>query len=336
MIMWAIVAVGLALVGLMAAGISFAIVPGRDPLGLSESGRILYVYAAEALLALLCLHFRLTVPEIFRLGIFVRYWTFLIMVVAFLGVGLSEFFGRRGLRVLAEPLQRTGVFLPLLPILTFWVVPLARAQHEQLADPDPYGKYAALWFLVGALYGTVAFVRQSSRFALIAGLTVNAGLWALLYRHQVSFLVHPQMWLIPLALILLVAEHLNRDRLSEQQSSASRYLALVILYVSSTADMYIVGLGNSVIWPLVLALLSVVGVLAGILLRVRAFLYLGVTFLFVVIFSMIWHAAVGRGQMWLWWVSGIVLGAAIITLFAIFEQRRNDVLRVIEEIRKWD
>ena len=144
------------------------------------------------------------------------------------------------------------------------------------------------------------------------------------------------MWLIPLAVILLVAEHLNRDRLSEQQSGAVRYLALVILYVSSTADMYIVGLGNSVIWPLMLALLSVVGVLAGILLRVRAFLYLGVTFLFVVIFSMIWHAAVGRGQMWLWWVSGIVLGAAIITLFAIFEQRRNDVLRMIEEIRKWD
>ena len=77
-------------------------------------------------------------------------------------------------------------------------------------------------------------------------------------------------------------------------------------------------------------------VLAGILLRVRAFLYLGVTFLFVVIFSMIWHAAVGRGQMWLWWVSGIVLGAAIIALFAVFEQRRNDVLRMIEEMRKWD
>jgi hypothetical protein len=135
---------------------------------------------------------------------------------------------------------------------------------------------------------------------------------------------------------MLVSEHLNRDRLSEQQSGALRYLALLILYVSSTADMYIIGLGNSVIWPLVLAILSIVGVLAGILLRVRAFLYLGVTFLFVVIFSMIWHAAVGKGQMWLWWVSGIVLGAGIIALFAVFEQRRNDVLRMLEEMRKWD
>jgi hypothetical protein len=228
------------------------------------------------------------------------------------------------------------VFLPLLPVLTFWVIPLVQARQERLADPDAYASYSVLWFLAGALYTVVALNRRSSRYALCAALAANAGLWAFLFHTHLQFLTHPQMWLIPLALILLVAEHLNRDRLSEPQSAAVRYLALLILYVSSTADMFIAGLGNSVVWPLVLALLSIAGVLAGILLRVRAFMYLGVTFLFVVIFSMIWHAAVGQGQMWLWWVSGIVLGAAIITLFAIFEQRRNDVLRVIEEIRKWD
>ena len=50
---------------------------------------------------------------------------------------------------------------------------------------------------------------------------------------------------------------------------------------------------------------------------------------------MIWHAAVDRHHMWVWWVSGIVLGAAILALFAVFEKRRNDVLRLIEEIRHW-
>ena len=44
----AVVAAGLA--GLIAAGITFAVVPDRDPLGLSERGRMLYVYAAEGLL----------------------------------------------------------------------------------------------------------------------------------------------------------------------------------------------------------------------------------------------------------------------------------------------
>jgi len=31
----------------------------------------------------------------------------------------------------------------------------------------------------------------------------------------------------------------------------------------------------------------------------------------------------------------IALGAAILTLFAIFEKRRNDVLRLLDELRKW-
>ncbi len=100
--------------------------------------------------------------------------------------------------------------------------------------------------------------------------------------------------------------------------------------------MFIAGLGDSVIWPLVLALLAVGGVLAGIVLRVRAFLFQGVAFLFLVVFAQIWHAAVDGHQTWIWWVSGIVLGAAILTLFAVFEKRRQDVLRLVEQIRRWE
>jgi hypothetical protein len=345
----AIAVVMAALLGMIAAAVYFAVVPGRDPFGLSEQGRKLYVYASEVLLVLLFLHTRLTVPELFggKLG---QYWTLIVMAVAFVGVGLSEFFERRGLRVLAEPLQRTGVFLPLLPLLAFWVRPPA-AVNEFAAQRFPglrpmldyldklqphYGKYAILWFLLGVLYTLVAVTRRSFRFALLAALAANCGFWAMLFHSQLDFLTHPQVWLIPLAVIVLVAEQLNRDRLTEAQSKAVRYLALLVIYVSSTADLFIAGLGASVVWPLVLAVLSVVGVLAGILLRVRAFLYLGATFLFLVVFTMIWHAAVDQRQIWVWWASGIVLGAAIIALFAVFEKRRNDVLRMIEQIKKWD
>src|SRR5204863_6472255 len=127
-------------------------------------------------------------------------------------------------------------------------------------------------------------------------------------------LVHPQAWLIPLALIVLAAEHVNRDRLTRGQSLSVRYLGLLLIYVSSTADMFIAGLGNSVLMPVVLALLSVLGVLAGILLQIRSFLFLGVAFLLLDIFAMIWHAAVDRYQTWVWWASGVVLGAAVMAL----------------------
>jgi hypothetical protein len=88
--------------------------------------------------------------------------------------------------------------------------------------------------------------------------------------------------------------------------------------------------------PAVLALLCVLGVLAGILLRVRAFLFLGVGFLLVDVLTMIWHAAVTRQHTWLWWASGILLGVTILALFAVFEKRRNDVLRLLDELRRWD
>jgi hypothetical protein len=316
-----IAVVGMALLGLIAAGLSFAVLPGRDPLGLSLRGRQVYVYGAEVLLVLLFVHFRLTVPELFRLGLFKEYWPFILMVLAFSGAGLSEFFHRRGLPVLAEPLERTGVFLPLLPVLAIWVLPA--------------GRYAFLCFLAGLLYGLLSVTKRSFRFALLAALVANLGLWVLLHQHAIYFFNHPQFWLIPLALVVLVSEHLNRDRLPPAQGAALRYLALMIIYVSSTADMFIAGLDQSVVWPLVLAVLSVLGVLAGMLLRVRAFLFLGVTFLLVVILTMIWHAGVDRHQTWVLWSAGIVLGVAILTLFGIFEKRRNEVLHLVEELKLW-
>src|SRR5262249_33945388 len=139
-----------------------------------------------------------------------------------------------------------------------------------------------------------------------------------------------QMWLIPLALIILVSETVNRKHLSLELTTGLRYLGLGMLYISSSADMFITGLGNSVWLPLVLAVLSIAGVLAGILFRVRSYLYLGVGFLVLVIFSMIWHAAVDMQQAWVWWVSGIVLGAAILALFALFEKRRQHLAHVLE------
>jgi hypothetical protein len=347
---WAVLVVAGALVGLMAAQVRFAVLPGSDPFGLSERRRTLYVYAAEALLLGLFLHVRLNMPWLFG-GRFVQFWPLLVMALAFAGVGLAEFFARRGLPVLAGPLQRTGVFLPLLPLLVFWLRPPSELQafleaHAPGTGPllaalhrlpqGRFDRYALLWFLLGVLYTFVALARRSSRFALAAALAANVGLWCLLYHSGLAFLAHPQMWLVPLALIVLVAEHLNRERLGPARSATLRYAGLGLLYLSSTADMFLAGLGHSVVLPLVLALLSVAGVLAGILLRVRAFLLLGVGFLGLVVFSMIWHAAVDRAQTWVWWASGIALGLAILGLFALFEKRRNDVLHVVEQLKKWE
>jgi hypothetical protein len=189
--------------------------------------------------------------------------------------------------------------------------------------------------LIGLFYGVMAVRKRSLGLAALAVLTGNAGLWVLWNHCGWDFLGHPQLWLIPLALAVLVAEHLDRRRLSEAQRTAIRYLALSVVYVSSTTEFWR-NIGDSAMLPLVTILLAILGVLAGILLRVRSFLYLGFTFLLVVIGRMIAFAAFQQGHLWVFFASCIPLGVAIIAMFAVFEKRRNDVLAAVERFKQWD
>ena len=327
---WAITVVIAALAGLIAACIAFAVTPALDPLRLSDRGRQGYVYAAETLAAAIGLHVWLTMPWLFQ-GYLVNYWMLIVMAVAFAGAGLSEWFHRRGLAVLSQPLTQTALLLPLLPAIGFWIAPM-------FEPDDPWhwvGRAPLVWFLMASFYGVLAVTRRSWKCTALAVLAANLGLWVALDLAQFHFWHNPQIFVIPLALAGLVAEYLNRERLSEAQSAAFRYLMLSAIYVSSTADMFIAGLGNSWALPLVLMVLSVAGMLAGISLRVRSFLFLGLTFLVLDVLSIIWHAAYDLHHTWIWYVCGIVLGAAILAMFAVFEKRRNDVLLAVDRLKGW-
>ena len=330
--LWAAIVVAVALVGLAAGAVAVAVVPRLDPFGLSERGRTAYVYAAEVLLALVGLHLWLSMPHLFMHGVVRHYWMLIAMGVAFGGAGLSELFRRRGLAVLSEPLANTALVLPAVPAIGFWFMPAAIAETLYVGDGSP-----VLWLLMGCFYGVLALRRGSVGLAALAIVTGNTGLWVLWDRLGWAFFDRPQLWLIPLALAALVAEHLDRRRLNEAQRSALRYVALSTIYLSSTVEFWR-AVGGATILPLALVTigLSVAGILAGIMLRVRSFLYLGVTFLAVVLGRMIFYFAFQEGNIWLFWTCCIVLGAAIIALFAVFEKRRNDILAAVERFRQWE
>jgi hypothetical protein len=86
-----------------------------------------------------------------------------------------------------------------------------------------------------------------------------------LFGHQdrLTFLVHPQLWLVPVGLIVLAAEQVHRDRQRPARALALRYGGLLLVYLSSAADMFLTGLGHGVQLLIVLALLSVAGVLSA-------------------------------------------------------------------------
>ena len=331
-----VVIVAVALAGMTVAAICFAVVPGWDPMGWTERRRTAYVYAAEVLLGLVFLHLWFTVPELFRLGIIEKYWMLLVMAAAFCGALLSELFHRRRMPVLSEPLERTAALLPLAPAIGFFL-PIGAGPGLGLGLA---GKSPAVWGLAAVFYGFLARTRRSAGYALASLVALTAGLWVLWHRLDFHFFQHPQLWLIPIGLAGLVAEHLNRDRLSEAQRTGLRYLALSIIYGSSTADMIIAGFGDSttlqLFMPLVLMLLSVLGVLTGIFLRIRSFVYLGTAFLLVVIVRMVSYAAHDLGQTWVWYAFCVALGLAIIALFAVFEKRREDLQAARRRFEKWD
>jgi hypothetical protein len=319
----ALTAIGATLIAAVVIPVLFALSPRHDPLGLSERGRMNYVYAAEVMLALLFLHIRLTLPWLFT-GFIERYWPLAVMVIAYLGVVTSESLRRRRLLVLAQPLERTGVFLPLLPVLGFWLAS---------SDVD----FSLLLFVVGGLYGLLSILRRSFGFGVLAAVAGNGGLWYILHRtDNYQFLQHPQLWLIPIALSALLAAYLNEENLSDDQMAGVRYLSLVTIYVSSTADIFINGVANSPWLPLVLGSFSLAGVFAGIIFRIRGLLLLGAVFLLLSIVTMIWYASVNLGWTWLWYVAGIVTGATIIFMFAVFEKKRSEVLRLVEGLKEWE
>jgi hypothetical protein len=319
-------AIGLILVlaGASSAILILALDPSRDSLRLSEKGRMGYVYAAEALVAVAVIHLRLSMPWLFE-GFFEQFWPIIVMAIAFVGAGLAEVFRRQGRRVLAEPLETTGVFLPLLPAIGFWI-----GRFGSKVD------YSAQLLLIGLLYAILAVRRRSFGLGLLAGLSGNGALWYFLsHTDRLGLLEHPQIWFIPPALSLLAAAHFNRERLSPEQSAALRYTGMSAIYVSSTADIFINGVRNAPWLPLVLAGLSVAGVLAGIVLRIRSFLFLGSAFLMLALVTMIRYATLNFGWTWLWYVAGIALGIAILVVFGLFEKKRTQMVGLIEGLRRW-
>jgi hypothetical protein len=265
---------------------------------------------------------RFTMPWLFH-GFFMRYWPFIVMFVAFAGVGVSEVFRRQNRLVLAEPLERTGTFMPILPVLGFWAIPSE-------------GHFSLVLLTAGCVYSALSVLRRSFAFGLIAALAANGGLWYYL-QHVEGFglLDHPQLWLIPFAVCVLGAAYLNRENLIPDQMTTIRYLASITIYVSSTADIFLNGVAEAPWLPVVLAGLSVAGIFMGILLRVRAFLFLGTGFLVLAMLTIVWHAAVDLQHTWLIWLTVVIAGVLVLGVFAVFEKKRQEVLRVVDQLRQW-
>jgi hypothetical protein len=157
-----------------------------------------------------------------------------------------------------------------------------------------------------------------------------------LHRAGFDVTANPQLWLIPPALSVLAAAQVNKHRLDANTLTAIRYLATIVIYVSSTSEIFIRGVGETLWPPMILLGLAVAGALLGIMLRIRAFLYLGTSFTLLALITMVWHSSLAIGMIWPWFAFGIGTGIAILVLFGVFDKKRPEVLLLIDRLRQWE
>jgi hypothetical protein len=299
-----------------------AVLPGRDPFGLSEKYREVYVYGAQAILLMLVIHLRVTMPFLFG-GWFQSIWPMLAVLLGFVGVGVGEWAERRGWAVLANPLRNSGSLLPLLPILAPWIAP-SQVDHGVTMLASAVG------------YGMFGFMRSSPIYITAAIVCANLASWQLLHKRDLSFAQHPQLWVIPPALCMFAACQYFKDRLTSPQLATIRYASIGSIYVASTSEIFLQGIAKAPWLPIVLAVFSILGILFGIAARIRSMLWLGSMFLAVSMFSILWYAAVDLEQTWLWYVCGIILGAMMLFVFGLFEKRREELKKMITGIQTWE
>jgi hypothetical protein len=320
---WLVVVYGALLVLIVVGLLAIALERASDPLRLPISNRRLYVYAAEVVAGLFFLHLRLTKPELFG-GFFMQYWPMAILVLAFVAAGVGEMLVKRGIEVIGGPLASTSMILPAIPALLFAGLP----SHID---------YTVLLISVAAFYGCYAAYRQSLGLAALAVVAGNAAIWSWLWsQHGLAIGRHPQLWFLPPAICVIVASYFARGRLDEKQLGVVRYGALLVAYASSTADVFLVGLANAPWLTGILILLSVAGVILGIMLQIRSFLFTGFLFLAISLMTLIYHAAANLHQTWLMWLAGIALGVGILLAFAMFEKRKEQVMQLVETVKAWD
>lgn len=290
------------------------------------------VFGAEFAIAFMCAATYFHFPHLFA-GIFLNWWPIVLFGIAMLSAGVGEWMRRLGQTVIADPVQQSSLLLPIIPLAGVWFF---RAEDAQLAWNE-WGRYALLLLSGAGLYGLHGWARNSVGLRALSGLMTLCAFWSYLHSHpDLRFLEHPQFWLLPPSLAALVFAELNRNRLENGVVVATRYTAILIAYLSSTSEIFLKAFEGELWQPLLLLVLALAGVAAGIVLRVRAFLFCGAAFTMVALLGMVWHAQQAIGQVWPWWAFGIATGICLIVCLGYFEKNRPRVISYLDQFRQWE
>jgi len=180
-----------------------------------------------------------------------------LILSAFLLVGLSRWLKRRRQRLGVKETELLALFLPvLLPLVMDW--------DHSLSGLGPG--------LAALLYGLMARQRKQNLLVWLALFSLNLALAPVLIGYGVE---SPAAWLLPVGLSLVFLTQRYGQHMGETRGTLRSFGALLLLGAASAEHLYAPGIMPA----LLLGLFSILGVLVGIAWRIRAFLQLGFGFL---------------------------------------------------------
>lgn len=262
----------------------------------------------------------------FRVLTFGRGITMFVILGAGLALWLAkEFAARRpSLSVFVRPFGYAAFAMPLA------TVAIGIYRHVAL-QPVWLGANSLALFLAGGFYFWRGIERPDKRLLILAGVILNIAL-VLLWR-DLSW-TDPQFFMIPIGISILALVQVLKREIPERFHDPLRYLGALVILVSPT--FHIVGGSWLHIFTLMLAAVAVV--LLAIGLRVRALLYMGSLFLLADLVAMLVRGSIDDPNVL--WISGLLLGAALLTLGAICERNRETLLQrmrlLADALKAWD
>jgi hypothetical protein len=306
------------------------------PLGidsrLTRGSRTMLVYFAEASLVGVVASIYLCFPYLFS-GVLANWWPVILFAIAMTSLALGQMLSKTKLEILADPITRSALLLPVIPLAGVWGSKFGPGLYNSFGW-DRLESYSLLLLIAGGLYGLHSWISRSIGFRVLSACLTLAAFWTLLQSQpNLQFFEHPQFWLLPPAIASLGFVEWNRNKLTETAVTATRYIGILVAYLSSTAEMMIRAFDGQFWPPLVLLLISVIGMIAGFLTRVRAFLYCGSAFIFIALLGMVWHAQQAIDQVWPWWAFGIAVGVMLIASLGYLEKNRPRVVAYLDSLK---
>lgn len=223
-----------------------------------------------------------------------------------------------------RPLKVLGLLLPA------FVTVLAATRQVQSTDLAESARHTLTMLASAMLYFHQGLVTRGSRFHLAAGGILNLTLMLLWNSLHITDL---QVYLAPLGFSVLGLVQLLKAELPDNARDPLRYCGALIILVSPLHEI----LGGSWLHLFSLMVLCVLVILLAIGLRLRVLVYTGTAFLMGDLLAMVVRSTIDHPG--LLWVCGLGLGVSVITLAALCENHRENILgrirRLSAELATW-